>query len=256
MKILKKILALIGMAGVLAVLYFVITRITNSHILPFDEDDVASIVEFSILCFTLYAVAQLAVSCLIGRGKLSGFTFIVVALVPIGRAIALYILNGGLYTGLIICGALAAVALIVHIVKLASKLRFLGFISGALLLVALIVWAEGQSLHPQFLEIITCIAIVASMAAYAIPVGPRIKGQKKEKKGKVASNKKGAKKPLLKTLKNKAKSKKKATKPKAGEETPKVEQPAPARVVVPEAPKVKKVHTWTDDKGFTYSNRP
>ena len=250
MKILKKILALIGMAGVLAVLYFVITRITNNHILPFDENDVASIVEFSILCFTLYALAQLAVSCLIGRGKLSGFTFIVVALVPIGRAVALYILNGGLYTGLIICGALAATALIVHIVKLASKLRFLGFISGALMLVALIVWTEGQNLQPQFLEIITCIAIAAAMAAYAIPVGPRIKGQKKEKKGKSTSSKKGSKKPLLK---GKAKTKKKAIQPKKSEETPKVEQAAP---VVVEEPKVKKEREWTDEHGFVFRNRP
>lgn len=253
MKVLKKILALIGMAGVLTVLYFVITRITKSHILPFDKSDVASIVEFVVLCFTLFAVAQLAVTCLIGRGRASGFAFIVVTLVPIGRAVALYILKAGLNTGLIICGALGAVALIVHIVKLASKLRFLGFISGALLLVALIVWAKGQSFNPKFLEIITYIAIAASMVAYAIPVGPRLKGQKKEKKGKAASSKKGAEKPLLKS---KAKSKKKANKPKDGEETPKVEQPALAPVVVPEASKVKKEREWTDEHGFVFRNRP
>lgn len=235
MKALRVIFSILGIVAFGIIAYFWIDIIIHGHIA---FDGFLGVIGFSLAFLFYISLFYISISSLIGKKGNVGFILECAAVIGTFTIFMIEMIEAGdLITPYLIAAASSLVGLVLHIIKMKTKVYFLGVISSGLLLFA-VLFSKTFVVHGGLIifRVATYVLIIAGTLAYS------------------SAQLSNGTRPVMKKREAPKKDEVKEDKPAKKEEKPRVES-APAQNVVQER-KGKKFKQWTDEYGFTYTNLP
>ena len=229
MRSLKSILSILSILCFVAIIATYAFEWISYGEFPYDWRDKYNFNYFFAILLMCVSATGISLHSMIGKKRASIF-FIQACLVSIAYAVLSYVFVGFLFEQPILVGSLALAALIVHIVKFVTKIKYLGYASAALLLASAVVCSIGYESEYIHVLILYYLCVASALFAYAITPEYAYYERINAKENKVED------KPSVK-------------------EEKKEEKPKKIEVISRPVVKEKKAKIWTDANGFVYSDR-